>query len=164
MKDEELLELTASEPLSLTEEYEMQKSWFEDNDKCTFIILDMESMDKTGNETDAMIGDVNLYLNDQDNPKAAEIEIMIAEPKHRSMGKGKEALFLMMRYGIETLNLEKFTAKIKVKNNKSIELFKKIGFKETNRSEIFQEIEMSSDVQNVKNLLCEMHSYEIKDY
>ena len=25
-----------------------------------------------------MIGDVNLYLNDQDDPKAAEIEVMIA--------------------------------------------------------------------------------------
>lgn len=28
--------------------------------------------------TDAMIGDVNLYLNDQDDPRKAEIEIMIA--------------------------------------------------------------------------------------
>lgn len=28
-----------------------------------------------------MIGDVNLYLNDQDDPKASEIEIMIAGNK-----------------------------------------------------------------------------------
>lgn len=29
----------------------------------------------------AMVGDVNLYMNDLDDPQMAEIEIMIAEPK-----------------------------------------------------------------------------------
>ena len=28
-----------------------------------------------------MIGDVNLYMNDPDDPKVGEVEIMIAEPK-----------------------------------------------------------------------------------
>lgn len=32
-----------------------------------------------------MIGDVNLYLNDQDDPKASEIEIMIAGNKINSL-------------------------------------------------------------------------------
>lgn len=32
MKSEELQQLTASEPLTLDEEYKMQKSWFEDDD------------------------------------------------------------------------------------------------------------------------------------
>ena len=32
MKSKELQELTASEPLTLKEEYEMQKSWREDDD------------------------------------------------------------------------------------------------------------------------------------
>lgn len=29
----------------------------------------------------AMVGDVNIYMNDLDNPQLAEVEIMIAEPK-----------------------------------------------------------------------------------
>ena len=39
MKDPYLLEMTASEPLTLDEEIQMQHSWMKDDDKCTFIIL-----------------------------------------------------------------------------------------------------------------------------
>lgn len=39
MQSEELLAQTASEPLSLEEEYDMQRKWREDDDKCTFILL-----------------------------------------------------------------------------------------------------------------------------
>ena len=40
MSNPDLLELTASEPLSLDEEYEMLKTWREDEEKCTFIVLE----------------------------------------------------------------------------------------------------------------------------
>lgn len=33
------------------------------------------------NDDPAMVGDVNIYMNDLDDPQLAEIEIMIAEPK-----------------------------------------------------------------------------------
>ncbi|KAE8659402.1 Auxin-responsive family protein [Hibiscus syriacus] len=59
MQDPALLEATGSEPLSLQQE------------------TDMEMV----NDDPAMVGDVNIYMNDLDDPQLAEIEIMIAEPK-----------------------------------------------------------------------------------
>lgn len=165
MKSEELLDLTASEPLTLHEEYEMQHFWFQDDNKCTFIVLDKEMMSKTNDEIGSMIGDVNLYLNDRDDPKAAEIEIMIADPIHRAKGNGYEALLHMMRYATEILLLHKFIAKIKLKNEPSIKLFTKVGFKEDSRSDVFKEVLMICEVNDVNNFsLFQKQIYEIKDY
>ena len=76
MGSPELLELTASERLSLEEEYENQVSWHDDQQKCTFIILDKALPDTPGVSTTggAMCGDVNLFFNDFEDPHAAEIE------------------------------------------------------------------------------------------
>ena len=51
MKRKELLEATCSEPLTFEEELEMQRSWREDPDKLTFIVLDRNAFEKSnGNE------------------------------------------------------------------------------------------------------------------
>jgi hypothetical protein len=50
MENEEIRELTASLPLSIDEEYEMQQTWLNDKDKCTFIILSKEIFDRTHDE------------------------------------------------------------------------------------------------------------------
>ena len=39
MLDPYIQEMTASEPLSIEEEYDMQQSWHLDSDKCTFNVL-----------------------------------------------------------------------------------------------------------------------------
>ncbi|TFK65946.1 hypothetical protein BDN72DRAFT_824024 [Pluteus cervinus] len=130
MKSEELRTLTASEPLTLEEEFEMQRKWREDEDKLTFILL---SLDEGGSpnfsESEAitpqdsrldslpMIGDVNLFLKgtppllkppesirleeDDEDSFEAEIEIMIAEPRYRRKGCALEALQLMLSYATQ---------------------------------------------------------------
>jgi len=102
MTSEELQKLTASEPLSLEEEYQMQKSWIEDEDKCTFIVLDKETYLHTGSEEESMVGDTNLFIetgNEEEEDKVAEIDIMIAESSMRRKQRGREATVLMLKYG-----------------------------------------------------------------
>ena len=48
-------------------------------------------------------GDVNLFLNDHDEPHTGEVEIMVAEPGARRRGLGREALLLFMAYAASRL-------------------------------------------------------------
>ncbi|PRW57327.1 N-acetyltransferase 9 [Chlorella sorokiniana] len=149
MQDPVLQELTASEPLSLEEEYEMQRSWAEDDQKCTFILLDLDLPDTpgTGAHGGAMAGDVNIFLNDHDEPHTAEIEIMVAEPRSRRKGIAEEALTLFMAYCSSHLGVTKFRAKIGESNAPSIQLMNKLGFEEVSRSSIFKEATLELPVQ-----------------
>ncbi|CAO1627715.1 unnamed protein product [Parajaminaea phylloscopi] len=122
MQDAELQELTASEPLTLDEEYEMQRSWHLDEDKLTFIVLHRNKDVDFGAESEIsallsrcqMAGDVNVFisdLDDDDEPdddaahgtnakaeKKGELEVMIAEPSLRRHGLAREAVKLLLRY------------------------------------------------------------------
>ncbi|XP_027178276.1 N-acetyltransferase 9-like protein isoform X1 [Coffea eugenioides] len=144
MQDPALLEATASEPLTLDEEYDMQLSWTQDPFKQTFIILDKELV--VGEfvhgdpHVEAMVGDVNIYMNDLDDAEMAEIEIMIAETKSRGKGLGKESVLMMMAFAVENFGIHLFRAKIGDSNRASISLFQKLGFEKTSHSEIFQEV------------------------
>ncbi|XP_064007164.1 alpha/beta-tubulin-N-acetyltransferase 9 isoform X2 [Pogoniulus pusillus] len=164
MQSEELQRLTASEPLSLEQEYEMQRSWREDTDKCTFIVLDGERWD--GQDQDCMVGDVNLFLTNPEDPTLAEVEIMIAEPDYRGRGFGKEATLMMMSYGVRNLGITKFEAKIGQENEASICMFKKLHFKEIAVNRVFQEVTLRLDVtdQERRWLLEQTNHVEEKSY
>ncbi|XP_038208687.1 N-acetyltransferase 9 [Zerene cesonia] len=164
MKSEELQQLTASEPLSLAEEYEMQKSWREDDDKCTFIILDKEVFENTHNEIGSMIGDTNIFVTDKTQAQG-EIEIMIAEKSDRGKKMGWEAVILMLLYGIEYVNLKKYEAKISLSNEKSLKMFNKLGFEEVSRSNVFQEITLHKVISTEwTTWLKELCKYNIAKY
>ncbi|KAL1191815.1 GCN5-related N-acetyltransferase 9 [Cardamine amara subsp. amara] len=154
MQDTSLLEATGSEPLSLEQEYEMQLSWTQDPNKRTFIVLDKDFIkgDLAHGEShvEAMTGDVNIYMNDVDDPKVAEVEIMIAEPKSRGKGLGKESVLIMMAYGIKNLEIHKFTAKIGDSNTASLSLFRKLGFEESSYSSIFKEVTLEYMVTSLR--------------
>ncbi|EDO35470.1 predicted protein [Nematostella vectensis] len=165
MQSPELLEQTASERLMLQQEYDMQQSWLNDENKCTFIVLDKQKWNDNGNnEIESMAGDVNLFFNDPDDLHVAEIEIMIAEPSSRGRGLGKEALLIMMSYGISKLHVNRFTAKIGHDNEPSLSLFNKLGFTKISESEVFKEVTLKFDSNNFTNLtadVTELH-YPIK--
>jgi RimJ/RimL family protein N-acetyltransferase len=74
MQDPFLLEATGSEPLSMEDEVAHQKSWYEDENKCTFLVLARELLDDNvafgsndfiPRQLHAMVGDVNLFLSDE---------------------------------------------------------------------------------------------------
>lgn len=143
MQSEELRILTASEELTLDEEYKMQESWHVDDDKCTFIILDKKVLEESKSEIDAMIGDTNLFFLEND---VAEAEIMIAESSFQGKGRGREAMLIMLKYGIDTLYVKEYIVKIGIHNTKSIKMFQNMGFTEVSKSEVFKEISMERKV------------------
>jgi RimJ/RimL family protein N-acetyltransferase len=126
MQDTFLQEMTASEPLSLEGEYEMQQSWREDSKKCTFILL--SKADGERSELDRMIGDVNLFLNDRDDPTVAELEVMVAESTARRQGIGREAVQLMMHYALTALGIARFYVKINEGNTSSLTMFERCAW------------------------------------
>ncbi|KAI1376496.1 GNAT domain-containing protein [Hypoxylon crocopeplum] len=122
MEDTAIREATASERLTLDEEYENQTSWREASDKLTFIACEPSSFDShqhlatehegaviagDADEPARMVGDINLFLTpweDEDEEAhekgkgkaeaycSAEVDIMIADAKHRGKGLGRAAV------------------------------------------------------------------------
>ncbi|GAU22926.1 hypothetical protein TSUD_326980 [Trifolium subterraneum] len=157
MQNPSLLQATASEPLSLEQEYQMQLSWSRDLNKETFIVLDkdllleIETFSHGQPYVQAMVGDVNIFMNDINNPQIAEIEIMIAEQTSRGKGLGKESVLMMMAFAIEKLGIKTFQVKIGELNVESINLFKKLGFVQTSHSNIFNEVTLELQITEARS-------------
>ena len=150
MTDPALLEATASEPLTVEEEYENQKSWRDDEGKMTFIVCDNAVL-VAGPTPGAKakkpkpVGDVNVFVlpRDDERPEEllGEIEVMIAEPDARRKGLATEAVCAMMLYARKTLKLDGFVAKIGEANATSLALFEtKLKFSRVAYVDAFKEI------------------------
>lgn len=144
MQDPLLLQATGSEPLSLDEECQMHLSWTQDPNKHTFIVLDKQLLEGEfvhgDAHVEAMVGDVNIYMNDPDNLHVAEIEIMIAESNSRGKGLGEESVLMMMAFAADKYGIQTFRAKIGESNKASLKLFHKLGFDDVSHSEAFKEV------------------------
>ncbi|CAG9827772.1 unnamed protein product [Diabrotica balteata] len=149
MKSENLQHLTGSEPLTLEEEYEMQKSWLMDENKLTFIVLDKQKYEETQNEIYSMIGDTNLFFANADDRICAEAEIMIAEEWARGRKCGWETMLLMFMYGIQYLGVKQYIVKILYDNDISMKMFHEMGFVEVSRSDVFKEVTYSKLVDEL---------------
>jgi GNAT superfamily N-acetyltransferase len=208
--DEETLELTASERLTLPEELEMCDSWANDEDKATFIICDKQvarpllgqsyvcssymrliffyvllsllwcrggviwpaltvklppfRIDDpdlaegigAAAELSSMVGDVNLFPSsldedDDDNVPSGEIDVMIGSRDARRRGLAASAVRLVEAWASTALGIRRLTAKIKTRNAPSIALFTKLGYVETKRVEVFDEIHFEKNLQSTTN-------------
>ena len=178
MKDPYLLEMTGSEPLTFEEEIEMQQTWRDDDDKCTFILLRNDKLEETlidsfgqafpddlrnqegipklsssfiGKNIPAMIGDANLFFHkheEDEDVKCAELDIMIADNLSRRKGFGRQAVAALMIYAYHKLKVRRFYVKIKSNNNASRKLFESMDFVERSFIECFQEYELDYLVDN----------------
>jgi RimJ/RimL family protein N-acetyltransferase len=110
MQNEDIQKATASEPLSLAEEYAMQQSWRQDADKLTFITgipnedVDDNTQTIRGGKGYAAIGDVNLFITTDFDEQTSrdvlvgELELMVASTDTQGKGHGRAALLLFLQY------------------------------------------------------------------
>ena len=118
----------------------MCESWQKDDDKLTFIVVELAGYQADKDDVRHMVGDVNCFFNDPDDPlDNVEVEVMIAEPTARRKGFASEALELIMSYCVRELGVKGFRAQILRKNEGSKRLFERLGFRFAKAIDVFEE-------------------------
>jgi RimJ/RimL family protein N-acetyltransferase len=65
--------------------------------------------------------------------QCAEVGLLIGEEENRSKGYGEEVLKLLLDYGFQYLNLNNVMLRVFSFNERAIQCYKKVGFKEMGR-------------------------------
>lgn len=94
------------------------------NNKLDFAIVKLEN--------DKLIGNCGFNEIDYKHRKA-EIGLFIGDENNRSKGYGKEILKLLLDYGFNYLNLNNIMLTVKSFNERAINCYQKVGFKEIGR-------------------------------
>lgn len=205
MQDPEILDLTASEPLTLEEEIQNQKSWLLDPLKYTFLIcennekieeflkkqekinefeyaeINDQQFEKKNSNKFRIInqtknshfttflknlepcGDINLFFHEYMDEDECEIDVMIGNKNARGKGLAKESVLIMIKFGEEIYKKKRFVAKIKEKNETSIQLFQKIGFKQIKIVKVFDEIHFEYKVKKETEEPFEINMWDVSE-
>ncbi len=78
----------------------------------------------------------NIYLTDITN-KEADYHIFIGDRNYWGKGVAKKASQLLIKYGFETLNLDRINLQMRTENHTAYHLYLTLGFIEIERSEEF---------------------------
>ena len=93
------------------------------------LMIDLRYYDEEDGVTEEVrsIGCVDLFDFDPKNRRAG-IGVLIANRADRGKGYATEALHLLIDYGFDMLDLHGFYSNVRVDNENSVALFKKLGF------------------------------------
>ncbi|HHY83088.1 MAG TPA: GNAT family N-acetyltransferase [Clostridiales bacterium] len=83
-------------------------------------------------ENDTLIGNCGIHNINQIH-QSAEVGIFIGDEENRSKGYGEEALRLLVGFCFDYLNLNNVMLKVFSFNERAINCYKKVGFKEIGR-------------------------------
>jgi RimJ/RimL family protein N-acetyltransferase len=104
---------------------ESEREWLKNNsNQHQFAIVRLED--------DLLIGNCGFHGVDQIR-QCAEVGLLIGEEENRSKGYGEEVLKLLLDYGFQYLNLNNVMLRVFSFNERAIQCYKKVGFKEMGR-------------------------------
>jgi len=94
------------------------------------LMIDLSANDEEDEPESRGIGCIDLFDFDPKNRKAG-VGILIADRADRGKGYATEALNLLVDYGFDVLDLHQIYSNVRVDNDNSVALFKKVGFEIT---------------------------------
>jgi diamine N-acetyltransferase len=110
-------------PMSLVQE----ERWYEEVLKQPAAEQPLAVDAKRGRGKWEHIGGAGYHLIDKRN-RLAECGLFIGPRKYRNRGYGRDTLLTLLRYGFQTLNLNRVQLRVMEYNRRAIHLYEKIGF------------------------------------